>query len=498
MKAALNIGQELIKSAPKQRALTSNIPSWRQTLKNPAKEFALSELSLVSGKIPASLRGSLYKNGPGRITRGDQTVEHWFDGDGAILAVHFEKGKVYATYKYIQSDTYKEEEAANKFIYAGFGSTMNVPFWKRPLIQKFKNPGNISIHPLNNKLLALWEGGLPYDIDLEDLGTKGLDDLGFLTQNESFSAHPKVDPETQEIYNFGIKKGPRFELCVYKMSKFGKLLKQNSVPVRFNSIHDCVIAGKYLIIMNFATKITSPFSIIFGLKTIKESIKPAPELGTEVYIFDRNDMSLVNKFSMDPFYSYHFSNGYEDRDGSLYIEYVRHNGFHDFDKWASAVPDLSRPLPNAPNSYLSWMKIDPKKGKLLDAEDLMDIDAEFPSVAEAKIGKKWRYSMFATGSSQNDHAVDKQIGAIGRYDYKTQNVQTIEFGKDKYISEPSLASSEEDPENGHILSLVYDAASHKSEIWVHDSKTFDEEPICKLALPEVIPLGFHGKWLPKN
>jgi len=498
MKAAINLGQEIITATSKNSFLSSSIPSWRQALKNPSKEFPLSELSVLSGTIPASLNGSLYRNGPGRITRGDQTVEHWFDGDGAILGVHFDQGKASATYKYIQSDTYKEEETENKYIYAGFGSTMKVPFWKRPLIQKFKNPGNISVQPLNNKLLALWEGGLPYNLDPTTLETVGLDDLDFLSEHESFSAHPKVDPSTQEIYNFGIKKGPKFELCVYKLNKFGKLLQKNSVPVRFNSIHDCVIVGKYLVIMNFSTKITSPFSIIFGTKTIKECVKPAPELGTEVYIFDRNDMSLVKKFNMDPFYSYHFNNGFEDKDGSLYIEYIRHDGFHEFDKWASAVPDLSKPLPKTPNSYLSWMRIDPKKGQLIEAEDLLDIGAEFPSFAESKMGQKWRYSMFATASSQNDHALDHHPGAIGRYDYQNNNVKIAEFGKDKYISEPVLASFDEDPENGHILTLVYDALYHQSEVWIHDSRVLEDEPICKLALPEVIPLGFHGKWLPKN
>jgi len=39
--------------------------------------------------IPEGLRGSLYRNGPARLERGGVRVGHWFDGDGAILAVHF-------------------------------------------------------------------------------------------------------------------------------------------------------------------------------------------------------------------------------------------------------------------------------------------------------------------------------------------------------------------------------------------------------------------------
>jgi len=143
------------------------------------------------------------------------------------------------------------------------------------------------------------------------------------------------------------------------------------------------------------------------------------------------------------------------------------------------------------------MRINPTEGKLLEAKDILDIGAEFPCVADEKVGQKWRYTTFTTGGSQNLHASDKQVGAIARYDYQTQNLEMFEHGKDKYCSEPAMSSFKDDPENGHIFSVVYDAAAHSSEIWIQDSRNFEGEPICKLALPEVVPLGFHGKWQAK-
>jgi carotenoid cleavage dioxygenase-like enzyme len=55
----------------------------------PGKEFPLTQLPIISGKIPNGLCGTLYRNGPARLERGGKWVGHWFDGDGAILAVHF-------------------------------------------------------------------------------------------------------------------------------------------------------------------------------------------------------------------------------------------------------------------------------------------------------------------------------------------------------------------------------------------------------------------------
>ncbi|NEQ34412.1 MAG: hypothetical protein F6K04_26080 [Leptolyngbya sp. SIO4C5] len=62
--------------------------AWARAIAQPATEFALTPLTVLSGELPPDLRGSLYRNGPGRLERDGLRVQHWFDGDGAILAVH--------------------------------------------------------------------------------------------------------------------------------------------------------------------------------------------------------------------------------------------------------------------------------------------------------------------------------------------------------------------------------------------------------------------------
>lgn len=49
-------------------------------------------------------------------------------------------------------------------------------------------------------------------------------------------------------------------------------------------------------------------------------------------------------------------------------------------------------------------------------------------------------------------------------------------------------------EQGWILTVVYDGEQDRSEVWIFDSEHLDEEPVCRLGLPEVIPIGFHGTW----
>ena len=65
----------------------------------------------------------------------------------------------------------------------------------------------------------------------------------------AYSAHYKVDPETLELYNFGMGSNPK-QLHVYKHTSDMKLLLTNQISLRdLQSIHDCTLAGDYLVIL---------------------------------------------------------------------------------------------------------------------------------------------------------------------------------------------------------------------------------------------------------
>ncbi|MHC5829543.1 MAG: carotenoid oxygenase family protein, partial [Nostoc sp.] len=125
------------------------------------------------------LRGRLYRNGSARLVRGGddngglrQRVGHWFDGDGAILGVHFTDAGVTGVYRYVQTAEYQAETKADKFLYGVYGMHTPGPIWKR-WGQQMKNAANTSVLALPDKLLALWEATNPYALDLETLETKG-------------------------------------------------------------------------------------------------------------------------------------------------------------------------------------------------------------------------------------------------------------------------------------------------------------------------------------
>jgi len=89
----MTTAQALPVSLPESPSVfSSRSPAWLGGLQDLARDHAFEPLR-VEGKLPAGLAGTLYRNGPGRFGIGGERYPHWFDGDGAVSAVHLEGGR---------------------------------------------------------------------------------------------------------------------------------------------------------------------------------------------------------------------------------------------------------------------------------------------------------------------------------------------------------------------------------------------------------------------
>ncbi|HLO86227.1 MAG TPA: carotenoid oxygenase family protein [Nostocaceae cyanobacterium] len=466
--------------------------AWAGALAQPASEFPLTPLPVIAGKIPEGLRGTLYRNGPGRLERGEMRVGHWFDGDGAILAVHFTDAGAKGVYRYVQTEEYKAESIANKYLYAGFGYNNLEMAWKT-LNQQIKNPANISVLALPDKLLALWDASCPYALDLQTLETKGLDYLGALTKNLPYSAHYKRDPLTGEIYNFGVSVLGGIKLNLYRSDRTGKIIQKNAFPLdRYSIIHDFVITNRYLIFFIPPLKLKL-LPVLFGLSDFSRSFDWKPNLGTQILIFDRQTLSLVSRGETDPWFYWHFGNAGENPDGSISLDVVRYADFDQTNEFLREVP--TGETQTVAKGTLWQMQINPQTAKVITQEEVVSRKCEFPVVAQSQVGQPWRYTYFSL-IGENVDIKQELFGAIARFDYQTHTLTEADLGKNRYGTEPIHAQDKHNTEQGWLLTVVYDGNTHSSEVWIYDSDRLKDEPVCKLELPNVIPHGYHGTWKP--
>lgn len=472
----------------KTESKTSAKKSWSKALALPATEFPLTKLSVKSGQIPAGFRGSLYRNGPARLERGGVSVGHWFDGDGAILAVHFTDDGASAVYRYVQTAGYQAEEKADKFLYSNYGMTAPGPIWLK-WTKTVKNAANTSVLALPDRLLALWEGGPPHRLDLETLETLGMDDLGSLDSNFVYSAHCKRDPITGNIFNFGITNGATTKLNLYKSDFTGKVVQKSTIVLDgIYALHDYVFAGKYLIF--FVPPVQVNFlPLLAGISSYSESFKWKPELGTQILVFDSETLSLVSRGETEAWFQWHFANGFVKEDGDVAVDFVR---FADFTTNQRLKEVATGETHTDAEGTLCRVHLNPLTAKVTGIEELLDKPCEFPIVPAAEVGQDSRYIYVAMYRPQVD-IVAERYGAIARLDTQTRNLTIADCGENRYPAEP-IYVPDISSEKGWIVTVVYDGNSDKSEVWIFDSDGLDRAPVCQLELPSVIPLGFHGTW----
>jgi all-trans-8'-apo-beta-carotenal 15,15'-oxygenase len=472
---------------------TDNKPSfckdWSKAFEKPAQEFPLTPLPILSGKIPAGLRGSLYRNGPARLQRGGILVGHWFDGDGAILAVHFADGEATGVYRYVQTVGYQQEEAAHRFLFPNYGMTVPGPFWNN-WGKEVKNPANTSVLALPDKLLALWEGGNPYSLSSHTLATLGIDNLSGLDKKEAFSAHPKIDPQTGEIFNFGVTGGGKSKLNLYQSDPTGKVIKKSSTLLKgLPLIHDFVMAGQYLLFFVSPVRINL-FPVICGFRSFSEAMGWLPELGTQILVFDRATLALVSRGQTDPWYQWHFTNGYVERDGAVVVELVRLRDF----QTNQYLKEVATGKTQTPAKGTLWqIRLNPQTGNVIEQNERLDRACEFPVIPQERVGKSWRYTYLSVHRDNADIS-QEFFGAIARFDRQTGDLSMADMGESRYPSEPIYAPDGLNAERGWVLTVVYDGDANRSEVRIYESDRLEAEPVCRLGLPSVIPPGFHGTW----
>jgi carotenoid cleavage dioxygenase-like enzyme len=476
--------------------MTTTIPftaqrAWSKAIAQPAQEFPRTPLEILSGQIPAQLRGTLYRNGPARLERGGERVGHWFDGDGAVLAVDFKETGTTATYRYVQTRGYQQEAQAEQFLFPNYGMTAPGPVWNnwtRPV----KNTANTSVLAFPDRLLALWEGGNPHALDLETLATFGTDQLAFLDSGDSHTAHPKIDQATQEFFSFGVTVAPDAQLKVYKGNLAGKILHSNSIELSgLPLIHDFVLAGPYLVFFVSPVRINL-LKAATGLVSYSGAMEWKPEKGTQVIIVNRNTLEEVSRGITDSWYQWHFTNGYTEADGTIVVEMVAYTDFQTNQRLKEVATGRIR---TPAHGKLWQVKVNPQTAEVLERKLLVDRDCEFPGLQDQLVGKPWRYTYLST-HRDGVNTTAEIYGAIARYDRHTQQLEIADCGENRYPTEPILAGTLADPQ--WVLTVVYDGNLDQSQVWIYDRERLTDEPVCRLALPGVIPPSFHGTWVARS
>lgn len=250
-------------------------------------ELPPTECEVIEGSLPACLDGAYIRNGPNPqfLPRGPY---HLFDGDGMLHCICISQGKATLCSRYVQTQKYLSEKKVGRpllpNVFSGFhgltASAARGALSAAQMLAGLYNPAdgiglaNTSLAVIGNRLYALGESDLPYEIrvtsdgDIQTLGRQDFDGKLFM----SMTAHPKTDPDTGEAFAFRYGPMPPF-LTFFRFDAEGR--KHGDVPIfsmtRPSFLHDFAITNRYFWISFYLRKHKlSETYILFFLMTPKQ------------------------------------------------------------------------------------------------------------------------------------------------------------------------------------------------------------------------------------
>ncbi|EKE73761.1 carotenoid oxygenase family protein [Gallaecimonas xiamenensis] len=433
----------------------------------------------VQGRFPAELRGTLYRNGPALMARGNERNEHWFDGDGMVQAFRLDGAKASHQGRFVRTPKFLKEQKAGRFLLPATGTyrQAEVPMGTNDDI----NTANINVIPFAGKLLALWEGGSATELDPDSLATLGQRTWAPGLEHMPFSAHPIRDKDGS-LFNFGAAPfAGEPAVMLYHLAPDGRLRNSKLLALPFGGyMHDFAASDRYLVLLNSSC-------VYQGGRTYVEGFAWQGQRPSQLLLVDKHSLELVRTLEVPASFAFHFA-GAEERGGELWVTLCR---YRDASMMLSGMKELlATGQSQASQATLAQFRVNLASGKV----DLWDsgLDMEFP-------GRDWRQAQhqgWVFGAGSSGQAQSLLSDALVAYDPLRQQVHRHVYGPGIVVEEPRfIAKAGAKAGQGYLLHSFLDYRRRQSGLAVLDLANLAGGPIAMAHMDRVLPLGFHGSFV---
>lgn len=439
----------------------------------------------IEGRIPAGLRGTLYRNGPALFERDGVRYHHPFDGDGMVQAYRFTDRGVSHRGRFVRTGKFLAESERGRFLYPGFGTALGKQGFAATGGPDAFNPANTSVVAHAGRLLALWEGGSAYELDPVTLDTRGPVTWRPDLKAMPFSAHPKIERDGT-LWNMGA--GPN-ALMVYRIGADGKLAQAELVKVPGLIMnHDFAISRRHLVCVIPAMRLDLD-KLRSGASFLDAMAFPA-SAPMRVLVIDKNDLARQREFELPPGFLFHFGNAWEDASGVLRFDYVHHADASVLTEGLSGTMRGDKLSLRDRTAHSTHVAIDLDRGTIR-THALPGI-VEFPRIDPRRVGERNRHLWH--GMAIGAGAGTLHLNAVVRDDLVAESRDVYRFEEQSVVEEhivvPDPASDREAA--GWLVGCTFDVKTRRTAVNIFDALELAQGPIARAWLPYGLPVGFHG------
>jgi all-trans-8'-apo-beta-carotenal 15,15'-oxygenase len=446
----------------------------------------------IDGTFPSAIRGSYYVNGPARFARGDLRYRHWLDGDGMVCALHFDDEGVRFANRFVRSSKFVAEEEAGRALFRTFGTAFPSDELAHGI--GLQSPVNVAVYPFNGRLLAFGEQGLPWSLDPESLETLGEYNFGGrLNAISSFSAHVRIDPDSGDLYNFGVSFASRTpKIQVYRFNARGESIYRKRINLEHPcSMHDFNLAPNH-IVFHVAPHLLDMQRLMESGATVMDSLSWEPELGSRLLIAAREDASVLAEVPLPATYCLHHINAFE-QGGNLVVDIVELDR-PVYDQY-QVIPDLFR---DPPLGRPVRLILDTENWKVVERTQIdCSVALDFPAIDSRRNLKPYEdlWMLAISRTAEPGRKFFDQLLHLSWERPHSQDAWTAPPGH--YLGgEPAFVADPGNPSGGWIICQLFDGPNEAGAFYLFDAYEVARGPVCTLWLDQPIPPLFHSWFEP--
>ncbi|MDG1113642.1 MAG: carotenoid oxygenase family protein, partial [Pseudomonadales bacterium] len=296
------------------------------------------------------------------------------------------------------------------------------------------------------------------------------------------SAHTKFEASTGSIHAmcYDFKRG--YRLSYVEIGADNRLAQHTEIKLPSQSmVHDCALTEHYIVVFDLSITF-SPSRLIRRYFPFAWNPKHQARIG----LLHRKDLSKpITWFEIAPCYIFHAMNAFEDSTGRVILEAMRYERIFDQNK----LGPFGEALP-----YPTRWTMDVGTGSVTE-DQFDDRASEFPRVHPDLEGTETQFG-YALGVGREVNALD--FNQILKYHRRDDHVAVHQLAPAKMASEPVFVpkAGARAEDEGYLLSYIFDQEKSTSELMILDAQNISEEPLAQIELPQRVPFGFHGSWVP--
>ncbi len=440
-------------------------------------DIAPRSLRRVHGRAPEGLDGVLFRNGPGKFRRPGGSATHWFDGDGLMRSFDLRGGGATLTARFADTPKRRWETELDAVVTPGFGTAGDDR--ARLGSADEANAANTAVMVTGDKVWALWEGGSPVQMDASTLATERFVTLRDDLKGMPFQAHPRFAPDGT-VWNVGMN-GDR--AVVWHLQASGALIDAQIITLpRASYLHDFTATERHLIFVLqpwVFERTGMPYMTQFAWR---------PELGTQVLVLDKADLSSIRIHELPSFSFFHLGDAWEEADGTIRFD-VAANIDNSFAIHGARILVEGRgTVPGRP-SVLKLVTLRPDGRAEMTTSG---VTAEFPKSDPRRSGLARDLTVHVAGERGGRPLPD----GLAVQDWRTGENQAFSFGDSQIMEEavfvPKPGSTAE--RDAWLVAPSINLAEGVTELHVFDVAGVRDGPVATWRADIALPAGFHGAW----